>query len=173
LPARFTRLHNVETRPDDPSAPKGDTRPRVPHGAHSRSGLSAFSLDDGNPAAAIEAVQIASRHDLALGRIGFVGRYGGLYPIYVRGLAYLAVGRPAQAEAEFQRIVEHPHITLVDPMSGLARLQLARALVLSGDPVKAKKAYQDLFTLWKDADADVPVIKQARAESRQTLSAVM
>ncbi len=123
-----------------------------------------FSLDDGNPAAAIEAVQIASRYDLALGRIGFVGRYGGLYPIYVRGLAYLAARQPVQAEGEFRRIVEHPHITLVDPMSGLARLQLARALVLSGDHVKAKKAYEDLFTLWKDADADVPVIKQARAE---------
>jgi tetratricopeptide (TPR) repeat protein len=123
-----------------------------------------FSLDDGNPAAAIEAVQIASRYDLALGRIGFVGRYGGLYPIYVRGLAYLAARQPAQAAGEFERIVQHPHITLVDPVSGLARLQLARALVLSGDTVKAKKAYDDLFTLWKDADADVPVIKQARAE---------
>jgi len=96
-----------------------------------------FSLDDGNPAAAIEAVQIASRHDLALGRIGFVARYGGLYPIYVRGLAFLALRQPAQAAGEFQRIVEHPHITLVDPMSALARLQLARALVLSGDRVKA------------------------------------
>ena len=109
-------------------------------------------------------MQIASLYDLALGRIGFVGRYGGLYPIYVRGLAYLAARQPAQAEGEFQRIVQHPHITLVDPVSGLARLQLARALVLSGDLVKAKKAYDDLFTLWKDADADVPVIKQARAE---------
>jgi len=123
-----------------------------------------LSLADGNPAAAIEAVQIASRYDLALGRIGFVGRYGGLYPIYVRGLAYLAARQPAQAQGEFQRIVEHPHITLVDPMSGLARLQLARGLVLSGDLVKAKRAYDDLFTLWKDADADVPVIEQARAE---------
>jgi tetratricopeptide (TPR) repeat protein/predicted Ser/Thr protein kinase len=123
-----------------------------------------FSLDAGNPAAAIEALHIASRYDLALGRIGFVGRYGALYPIYVRGLAYLAARQPAQAQGEFQRIVEHPHITLVDPMSGLARLQLARALVLSGDTVKAKKAYDDLLILWKDADVDVPVIKQARAE---------
>jgi tetratricopeptide (TPR) repeat protein len=123
-----------------------------------------FSLDAGNPAAAIEALQIASRYDLALGRIGFVGRYGALYPIYVRGLAYLAAGQPARAEGEFQRIVEHPHITLVDPMSGLARLQLARALVLAGETVKATKAYDDLFILWKDADVDVPVIKQARAE---------
>jgi tetratricopeptide (TPR) repeat protein len=123
-----------------------------------------FALDAGKPAAAIEALQIASRYDLALGRIGFVVRYGALYPIYVRGLAYLAARQPAQAEGEFQRIVDHPHITLVDPMSGLARLQLARALVLSGDVVKAKKAYDDLFTLWKDADAGVPVIKQARSE---------
>ena len=77
---------------------------------------------------------------------------------------YLAARQPAQAASEFQRIVDHPHITLVDPLSALARLQLARALVLAGDPVKGKKAYEDLFTLWKDADADVPVIKQARAE---------
>ena len=72
--------------------------------------------------------------------------------------------QPAQAEGEFQRIVDHPHITLVDPMGALARLQLARALVLSGDTVKAKSAYSDLFALWKNADADIRVLKDARAE---------
>jgi tetratricopeptide (TPR) repeat protein len=122
------------------------------------------ALDAGKPSAAIEDLQIASRYDLALGRLGFVARYGALYPIYVRGLAYLAARQPAQAKGEFQRMVEHPHITLVDPMIALARLQLARALVRSGDTVKARKAYDDLFILWKDADVDVPVIKQARAE---------
>jgi eukaryotic-like serine/threonine-protein kinase len=87
-----------------------------------------------------------------------------LYPIYVRGLAYLAARQPVEAAGEFQRIVDHPSIVLVDPMGALARLQLARALVLSGDTVKAKSAYRDLLTLWKNADPDIPVLKDARAE---------
>jgi len=123
-----------------------------------------FSLNAGEPAAAIQALQIASRYDLALGRLGFVGRFGGLYPIYVRGLAYLAAHQPAKAAAEFQRIVDHRSIVLVDPMDALARLQLARALALSGDAVKAKSAYSDLMTVWKNADPDIPVLKAARAE---------
>jgi tetratricopeptide (TPR) repeat protein len=125
-----------------------------------------FSLNAPTPdaAGAIQALQPASRYDLALGRIGFVGRFGGLYPIYVRGLAYLAARQPAEAAAEFQRILNHRSIVLVDPMDALARLQLARALALSGDTVKAKSAYSDLLALWKNADPDVPVLKEARAE---------
>jgi tetratricopeptide (TPR) repeat protein len=124
-----------------------------------------FSLNAGDPAAAIQALQIASRYDLALGRVGFIGRFGGLYPIYVRGLAYLAARQPAEAAAEFQRILDHRSIVLVDPMDALARLQLARALARSGDTVKAKSAYNDLLTeLWKNADPDIPVLMQARAE---------
>ena len=125
-----------------------------------------FSLNTPTPdaAAAIQALQTASRYDLALGRVGFIGRFGGLYPIYVRGMAYLAARQPAEAAAEFQRILDHRSIVLVDPMDAMARLQLARALALSGDTVKAKSAYSDLFTLWKDADPDIPVLKEARAE---------
>jgi hypothetical protein len=116
------------------------------------------------PAAAIQALQTASRYDLALGRIGFVGRFGGLHPVYVRGLAYLAARQPTEAVAEFQRILDHRSIVLVDPMDAMARLQLARALARSGDALKAKGAYSDLLTLWKNADPDVPVVKEARAE---------
>ena len=123
-----------------------------------------FSLNAHDPAAAIQALQAATRYDLALGGIGFTGRFGGLYPIYVRGLAYLAARQPAAAAAEFQRIVDHRSIVLFDPMDAMARLQLARALALSGDIVKAKNAYGDLLTLWKNADADIPVLKEARAE---------
>jgi hypothetical protein len=79
-------------------------------------------------------------------------------------VAYLAARQPAEAAAEFQRILDHRSIVLVDPMDAMARLQLARALALSGDLVKAKSAYNDLFALWKNADPDIPVIKQARAE---------
>jgi eukaryotic-like serine/threonine-protein kinase len=125
-----------------------------------------FSLNTPTPdaAAARQALQVASSYDLALGRVGFNGHFGGLYPIYVRGLAYLAARQPAEAAAEFQRILDHRSIVLVDPMDAMARLQLGRALALSGDTVKAKSAYNDLLTLWKNADPDVPVLKAARAE---------
>jgi serine/threonine protein kinase/tetratricopeptide (TPR) repeat protein len=123
-----------------------------------------FSLNAGEPAAAIQALQIASRYDLALGRVGFIGRFGGLYPIYVRGMSYLAARQFREAAAEFQRILDHRSIVLVDPMDALARLQLARALALSGETMKAKSAYSDLFTLWKNADPDIPVVKEARSE---------
>jgi hypothetical protein len=86
------------------------------------------------------------------------------YPVYVRGLAYLAARQPAEAAAEFQRIVDHPSIVLVDPMGALARLQLARALARSGDTAKAKNAYSDLLTVWKNADPDLPLLKQWRSE---------
>jgi tetratricopeptide (TPR) repeat protein len=123
-----------------------------------------FAVNAHDPAAAIQSLQTASRYDLALGRVGFVGRFGGLYPIYVRGLAYLAARQPAQAAAEFQRLLEHRSITLVDPVSALARLQLARALTLAGDMPKAKAAYDDLFALWKNADDRIPALSDARAE---------
>jgi hypothetical protein len=123
-----------------------------------------FSLSAGDPAAAIQALQIASRYDLAFGRVGLVANFGGLYPIYVRGLAYLAARQPTDAAAEFQRILDHRSIVLVDPMDALARLQLGRALALAGDTAKAKSAYNDVLALWKDADARIPVVEQARAE---------
>jgi hypothetical protein len=123
-----------------------------------------FSLNTHDPAAAIQALQIASRYDLHSGGVGFIGRFGALYPIYVRGVAYLAARQPAEAAAEFQRILDHRSIVLVDPMEALARLQLARARVLSGDTVKAKRAYDALLTLWKDADPKIPMVNEARAE---------
>jgi serine/threonine protein kinase len=123
-----------------------------------------FALNGGDPAAAIQALQVASRYDLHTNGVSYIGRFGALYPIYVRGLAYLASRQPDEAAGEFQRIVDHPSIVLVDPMGALARLQLARAYALAGDAAKAKSVYDDLFTLWKNADPDLAVLKQARAE---------
>lgn len=123
-----------------------------------------FALKSRDPAAAIEALQVASRYDLHTNGVAYIGRFGALYPIYVHGLAYLASGQPNEAAAEFQRILDHQSIVLVDPMGALARLQLARALALSANTVKAKRVYGDLLTLWKNADPDIPVLKAARAE---------
>ena len=123
-----------------------------------------FALDTRAAATAIQSLQTASRVDLAIGGIGFNGYFGKLYPIYVRGLAYLAAEQPVEAAAEFQRIVDHRSIVLVDPIDAFARLQLARALALAGDTVRAKSAYGDLLTLWQNADSDIPVLEAARAE---------
>lgn len=65
---------------------------------------------------------------------------------------------------EFQKILDHPGLVLFEPIGALARLQLARAYAMQGDTAKAKSAYQDFLTLWKDADPDIPILKQAKAE---------
>jgi hypothetical protein len=87
-----------------------------------------------------------------------------LYPIYVRGDAYLAAHRGAEAATEFQKILNHRGIVVSDPIGALAHLQLGRAFALSGDKTKAKAAYHDFLTLWKDADPDIPILEQAEAE---------
>ncbi len=87
-----------------------------------------------------------------------------MYPVFVRGEAYLAARQGTEAAAEFQKILDHSGIVLNQPIVPLARLGLARAYVLQGDTVKAKAAYQDFLTLWKDADPDIPVLQQAKAE---------
>ena len=123
-----------------------------------------FSLNAHDTGGALQSLQTSSRLDLAVGGIGFTGYFGALYPTYVRGEAYLSAHQPAEAAGEFQRILDHRSIVLVDPMDAMARLQLARALVLSGDAAKAKSAYNDLLTLWKNADPKISMVNQARAE---------
>jgi cytochrome c-type biogenesis protein CcmH/NrfG len=75
------------------------------------------------------------------------------------------MGRHREAAAEFQKILNHPGIVLNDPIGPMARLQLARALAASGDRAESAAAYQDLLALWKDADPDIPVVQDAKAES--------
>ena len=87
-----------------------------------------------------------------------------VYPAYIRGLAYLAKKNGAAAVVEFQKFLDHPGIAQNFPLGSLARLQLARAYAVSGDTVKAKTSYQDFLTLWKDADPDIPILKEAKAE---------
>jgi tetratricopeptide (TPR) repeat protein len=116
------------------------------------------------PLDAVERLQRAVPYDLAMPGTAFHARFGGLYTAYVRGEAYLAARRGQEAVAEFQKVLNHRGIVVADPVGSLAHLQLGRAYVVSGDMAKAKLAYQDFLTLWKDADADLPVLKQARSE---------
>jgi eukaryotic-like serine/threonine-protein kinase len=87
-----------------------------------------------------------------------------LYPVYVRGEAYLAAHEGKLAAAEFQKIHDHRGIVLYEPIGALTNLELGRAYAMSKDTAKATAAYQDFFTLWKDADPDIPILKQAKAE---------
>ena len=81
----------------------------------------------------------------------------------------MAAHQGTEAAAEFQKILDHRGIVVNDPIGALARLQIGRAFVLSGDKTKAKTAYQDFLTLWKDADADLPVLKAAKSEYAKLL----
>ena len=125
------------------------------------------ALNQGDAAKALEMTQVATPYDLAVpGTAFYTGSFfGALYPVYVRGLAYSRLGRHREAAVEFQKILDHPSIVLNDPIGPMARLQLARALSASGDRAKSAAAYKDLLVLWKDADPDIPVVQQARAES--------
>jgi serine/threonine protein kinase/tetratricopeptide (TPR) repeat protein len=89
---------------------------------------------------------------------------GTLYPAYIRGQAYLAAHNGTAAASEFQKFLDHRGIVLNFPLGALAHVGLARAYALSGDTVKEKSAYQDFFALWKDADPDIPILKEAKAE---------
>ena len=87
-----------------------------------------------------------------------------MYPVYVRGQAQLAAHNGTAAAAEFQKFLDHRGIVLNFPLGALARLNLARAYAVSGDTNKSRTAYQDFFALWKDADPDIPILKQAKEE---------
>jgi len=111
--------------------------------------------------------QAAAPYELAIPGTAYHGGafFGALYPVYMRGLAYSRLGRHREAASEFQKIVNHPGLAVNDPIGPMARLQLARALSASGDRAKSVAAYKDLLMLWKDADPDIPVVQEARAES--------
>jgi len=123
-----------------------------------------FVLNHGEPSKAVELLHTAVPYELAVTGINQFGFIGNLYPAYVRGQAYLAEKQGDEAAREFQKIPDHRGLIFADPADARARLQLARALTLSGDTAQAKVAYQDFLTLWKDADSDVPILKQAKTE---------
>jgi eukaryotic-like serine/threonine-protein kinase len=121
----------------------------------------ALDLDTNNSTQALQSLEAAAPYELGLPE---QFQLGTMYPVYLRGLAYLSAHNGTAAAAQFQRILDHPGITINFPTGALAHLQLGRAYAMSGDPAKARTAYQDFLNLWKAADPDVPVLKEGKAE---------
>ena len=123
-----------------------------------------LALDHGDSSKAIEFLQVAVPYELSSPRSATFAYFGALYPVYVRGQAYLAARQGAEAAREFQKIVDHRGIVIGDAFGVLAHLGMARAYALQGDTAKARKKYQDFFTVWKDADSEIPILKKAKVE---------
>lgn len=114
-----------------------------------------LALQHNEPARAIDLLEVSAPYDLGSPRCNHHGFYGAMYPVWVRGEAYLALKRPQQAAAEFQKILDHPGLVVNDITGALARLRVAQA---TGSPA----GYQSFLDLWKDADPTIPVLIQAR-----------
>src|SRR5262249_12224260 len=117
-----------------------------------------IALNRRDPAQAIDLLQSTTPYELSDAWWRILG------PIYVRGEAYLLAHRGAEAAAEFQKLVDHRGLVGNSPTGALAHLQLGRAYALMGDNTRAKTQYQEFLTLWKDADPDIPIYEQAKAE---------
>ncbi len=116
-----------------------------------------------NPAKALEDLQTTAQYELGTPLPQFeVG--GSLYPVYIRGQAYLSLHQGKEAAAEFQKFLDHRGVAVNCPLAALARLQLGRAYAIQGDPLRSRAAYQDFFRLWKNADSNIPVLIAAKSE---------
>jgi DNA-binding winged helix-turn-helix (wHTH) protein/tetratricopeptide (TPR) repeat protein len=120
-------------------------------------------LDRRHPERAIEILEPAMPYEMA-SPVTWSGLGGPFYPAYLRGAAYLQLHRGTEAAAEYQKIVSHPGFMLACPLGALAHLGLARSYALNGDDAKARTAYKDFFVLWRDADPDIPILNQGKAE---------
>jgi eukaryotic-like serine/threonine-protein kinase len=115
-----------------------------------------------NVAIAVQALSVAAPYELGIpGNSTF---WTNLYPVYVRGQAFLAAHQGTQAAAEFQKILDWRGVVANEPIGALAHLGLARSYAMQADIAKAKAAYQDFLNLWKDADRDTPILKEAKVE---------
>ena len=119
--------------------------------------LAQISLYHNDSSKAIEVLRATEPYELGITLVS-------LYPIYLRGEAYLAAHQGSAAATEFQKILDHRGIVLNDPIGALAHLQIGRAYAMQGDTSKAKLAYQDFLTLWKDSDPDIPILIAAKVE---------
>jgi hypothetical protein len=118
------------------------------------------ALERQDPNRAIELLQVTSPIELSEPSNLLIF----LCPVYLRGEAYLLLHDADRAAAEFQKFIDHRGVVVMFPWGALARLGLARAYALQGDSAKARAAYQNFLTLWKDADPDIPILKEAKAE---------
>jgi eukaryotic-like serine/threonine-protein kinase len=121
----------------------------------------ATELNHNNPAKSVEHLQATARYELGQPA---PFQLGPMYPVYLRAEAFLGLHQAPEAIAEFQKFIERRGVVRNFPLGALAGLGLARAYALWGDTAEAKAGYQDFLTLWKDADPDIPVLKQAKAE---------
>ena len=121
-----------------------------------------FALSRNGPSKALDALEAANPYELGLPPSPAFSH--ALYPVYVRGQAFLAIKSGRQAAAEFQKILDYRGVVFNEPIGALAHVGLARAYALAADTTKARAKYQDFFALWKGADSDIPVLKQAKAE---------
>jgi tetratricopeptide (TPR) repeat protein len=122
-----------------------------------------LALNRGDASAAIASLGVAVPYELG-GTRAIDPKWTAMFPVFVRGEAYLAAHKGSEAAAEFQKILDHRGLVLNQPIGALAHLGLGRAYVLQGDIPKAKAAYQDFLALWKDADPDIPILQQAKVE---------
>ena len=114
----------------------------------------AIEIQRGQPDQAIQLLRVAGPYE----------RVARFWPTYLRGQAYLRLQKGAEGAAEFQKILDHRGWDPLSPIYPLAQLGLARAAVLMGDTAKARKSYEDFFAQWKDADADIPILIEAKQE---------
>ena len=121
----------------------------------------AIELNGGNSAQALIFLEAAAPYELGVPPPTLEGT---LYPAYLRGQTYLLARQGQAAATEFEKFLDHRGIVLNFPLAALAHLQLGRAYAMNSDTAKAKSAYQDFLTLWKDADPDIPILKEAKAE---------
>ena len=122
-----------------------------------------LAVSRGNASEALKNLRAATPYELGQSTAIAYG-WAALYPVFVRGEAYLTAHQASEAEVEFQKILDHRGIVLNDLIGALARLQIGRAYAMQGDTAKAKAAYLDFLALWKDADPDIPILQQAKAE---------
>jgi serine/threonine protein kinase/tetratricopeptide (TPR) repeat protein len=126
----------------------------------------AIKLQQHDPAAAIDLLRGTARYDLA-----FTDSFDYVYPAYIRGLAYLELGDGQSAAAQFQKLIDNPGLTVTHVTGSLAWLQLGRAQKMMGDEAAARKSYETFLDLWKNADPEIPIYRQAKAEFAKLPSA--